>query len=292
MKHEIKNDKLRIAVGETGAELCNIQSVATGKEFMWSGDPAIWASTSPVLFPVIGAVKNGFVKYKGNEYEVPRHGFVRNNSKVKLISRTAESLTFGMKHDEELTKVYPFLFSFQITYTIEGNEIDVSHRISNEGADTMLFSLGAHPAFKCPINDDEGYEDYFLEFEHSEIASTWLLSNDGLVGSETKLILDQTDELPLTHSLFDNDALIFKNLKSRKVSLKSRKSTESVIVQYDDFNYLGIWAKPNGDFVCIEPWLGIADSADSDQQFETKEGILSLSAGETFEASYSITIIG
>ncbi|REA59719.1 aldose 1-epimerase family protein [Dyadobacter luteus] len=290
MKHEIKNGKLSIAVNETGAELCNIKSAATGKEFMWSGDPAIWGSTSPVLFPAIGAVKNGFVKYKGSEYKIPRHGFVRNNTNVELVGQTEESLSFGLTDDEELLKIYPFPFSFQITYKLKGNKIEVSHKITNRGTDVMLFSLGAHPAFKCPINEQEDYEDYYLEFEHPETASTWLLASDGLVGTDTKQILDQTNILPLTHSLFDNDALIFKNLKSRKVALKSKNTTESVIVTYQDFNYLGIWAKPNGDFVCIEPWLGIADSANANQQLEDKEGILSLQAGGTFEASYTIEI--
>lgn len=290
MKYEIQNNKLSITVDETGAELRNIKSVASGKDFMWSGDSAIWGSTSPVLFPAIGAIKNGFVKYQGNEYKIPRHGFIRNNADVKLIAQTADSLTFGLASDEELLKIYPFHFSFQITYTLKENKIEVSHKITNHGTEVMLFSLGAHPAFKCPINEQEDYEDYYLEFEHEEIASTWLLASDGLVGTETRQILNQTNTLPLTHSLFDKDALIFKDLKSRKVALKSKKSKESVIVTYHDFNYLGIWAKPDGDFVCIEPWLGIADNANANQQLEDKEGILTLQAGGVFEASYTIQI--
>jgi galactose mutarotase-like enzyme len=290
MKYEIENKLLRIAVNEAGAELSAIKSVTTGKDFMWSGDPAIWGSTSPVLFPVIGAIKNGFVKYEGNEYKVPRHGIVRNNRDVKLIDKTADSLTFELVSSVDSLEIYPFAFSFQIRYSLQENQILVHHRVINEGNDTMLFSLGAHPAFKCPLHDGDKYEDYYLEFEHSENDVTWLLTSDGLVSSETKPILNQTRILPLAHDLFENDALIFKNLKSRKVTLKSQTASEAVTVQFDDFSYVGIWAKTNGDFVCIEPWLGIADRADSDQQFENKEGILKLAAGKTFEASYSIEI--
>ncbi|SEJ33032.1 Galactose mutarotase [Dyadobacter koreensis] len=286
----IENDILKIGVNELGAELCQIQSKLSGKEYMWDANPDIWGSYAPVLFPVIGAVKNGYVLIKGKEFKVPRHGFVRNNPNVKLIEESRDSLTYGLKFSEKTLSIYPYEFDFLITFSLEGNKITVSHKIVNLGKQTMFFSLGGHPAFKCPVNDDEVYEDYYLEFEKTENASTWLLAKDGLVGRETKLMIENTNILPLDSSMFDNDALIFKNLNSKSVSLKSKKSSQVLHVEYSDFPYLGIWAKPNAHFVCIEPWLGIAETADSDQNFETKEGILKLDAGNTFKASYSIEI--
>jgi len=290
MIHQIENGKLRIAIQQTGAEICKIQSVATGKEFMWDANPDVWASYAPVLFPVIGAVKNGFVKHNGQQYAIPRHGFIRNNSSITLVEKTDNSVTLGLKYDEELLKIYPFQFEFQITYTLLGNRIEVSHKVINLDEDTLFFSLGAHPAFKCPLNEGETYEDYYLEFEKVETDSTWLLESDGLVGNFTKPMLHNTNILHLNGHLFDRDALIFKNLKSKQVSLRSTKSGQVVTLHYEDFPYLGIWAKPNAHFVCIEPWLGIADSFDSDQILEKKEGILSLEAGKTFQASYTIEI--
>jgi len=286
----IENDILKIGVNELGAELCQIQSKLSGKEYMWDANPDIWGSYAPVLFPVIGAVKNGYVLIKGKEFKVPRHGFVRNNPNVKLIEESRDSLTYGLKFSEKTLSIYPYEFDFLITFSLEGNKITVSHKIVNLGKQTMFFSLGGHPAFKCPVNGDEVYEDYYLEFEKTENASTWLLAKDGLVGRETKLMIENTNILPLDSSMFDNDALIFKNLNSKSVSLKSKKSSQVLHVEYSDFPYLGIWAKPNAHFVCIEPWLGIAETADSDQNFETKEGILKLDAGNTFKASYSIEI--
>ena len=290
VNHTIENDKFLISIKQTGAELCRIQSVTTGKEFLWNADPNVWASYAPVLFPVIGAIKKGFVKYEGKDYAVPRHGFVRNNEKVTVIEQTPLSLTFGLNFDDETLKIYPFEFEFQITYTLYDNTIVVSHQVINHGSRPMLFSLGGHPAFKCPLNDGEVYEDYYLEFEKVETDSTWLLEKDGLVGNITKPILHNTNVLHLNGHLFDNDALIFKNLKSKQVSLRSTKSGQVVTLHFEDFPYLGIWAKPNAHFVCIEPWLGIADSEDSDQNFEMKEGIISLEAGKRFSASYSIEI--
>ena len=290
MEHTIANEYLHISVKETGAELCRIQSSKTGRDFMWNADPAVWSSYAPVLFPVIGAIKNGFVKYLGEEYAVPRHGIVRNNANVKLTGKTATSLTFSLKFSDETLKIYPFEFEFEIIYRLEAHQIFVDHRVINHGNAEMLFSLGGHPAFKCPMNADEAYEDYYLEFEAVENDSTWLLTKDGLVGNDTRSVFDNTNILHLNHQMFENDALIFKHLVSNQVSLRSTKSAQVVTVHFADFPYLGIWAKTNGNFVCIEPWLGIADSADSDQDFETKEGILKLSGGKAFEASFSIEI--
>jgi galactose mutarotase-like enzyme len=290
MNHAIENDFLKIAVQETGAELCQIQSTVTGKDFLWDADPDVWASHAPVLFPVIGAIKDGFVKYKGKQYSVPRHGFIRNNANVKLVDQTANSLTFGLKFNEETLEIYPFQFEFLITYSLEANKLTVNHKVINHGDTEMLFSLGGHPAFKCPLHEDEAYEDYYLEFYAVENDSTWLLEKNGLVGNVTKPIFENTNILHLNKHLFDNDALIFKHLVSKQVSLRSIKSSQVITVHYDDFKYLGIWAKPGGNFVCIEPWLGIADNADSDQNFETKEGILKLGTTETFEAKFVIEV--
>jgi len=287
----IENDILIIGVNELGAELCQIQSKSSGKEYMWDANPDIWGSYAPVLFPVIGAVKNGFVLIKGKEYKVPRHGFIRNNPNLTLVEETAKSLTYGLKFSEKTLLIYPYEFEFLITFSLEDNKIIVSHEVVNHGKETMFFSLGGHPAFKCPVNDGEIYEDYYLEFEKTENASTWLLAEGGLVGNKTKPMIVNSNVLPLDSEMFDNDALIFKNLTSKSVSLKSKKSSQEVRIDYTGFPYLGIWAKPNAHFVCIEPWLGIADTADSDQNFETKEGILSLAAGKTFAASYAIEII-
>lgn len=257
---------------------------------MWDADPSVWASHAPVLFPVIGAIKNGFVKYKGEAYAVPRHGIVRNNPNVQLVSETIDSLIFGLTSDAESLEIYPFQFDFRVTYKLDGANIEVIHEVTNQGDGEMLFSLGGHPAFRCPLRDGEVYEDYYLEFETVEDAPTWLLEANGLVGNQTKPVLEHTNILHLHSHLFDADALIFKSLQSKKVALRSTKSAQVITVAYPDFPYLGVWAKPGGHFVCIEPWLGIADHADSDQDFEKKEGILKLAASETFRAKFTIGI--
>jgi galactose mutarotase-like enzyme len=288
--HTIENSTLKVTVNEIGAELCRIQSQATGMEYMWDANPEVWASYAPVLFPIVGELKEGTYLYQENNYQLPRHGIMRQNPKVKLSDKSEQSLSFMIEYDEDTLLVYPFKFRFTITFGLDGNRILVQHRVENLGEDKLYFSLGGHPAFRCPRYAFETYDDFYLEFEHRETVSRWLITDNGLLSGATEPVLADSAILPLKHSLFTHDALVFKDLRSRKVSLKSKKSSEVVTVSFPDFPYLGIWAKPAGDYVCIEPWLGVADSQSTDQKLEHKEAILLLPAQDTFSATYSIEI--
>lgn len=286
----IKNNEFHVSVKEIGAELCSIKSSSSGKEYIWQADPDVWAAHAPNLFPIIGCLKEDAFLYKGKEYACPKHGFFRKNDQVSLVEATENSLTFGLKYSEETLKFYPFKFEFSIKYSLEGNKLTLEHTAINHGEEEMLFSVGGHPAFTCPLNEGERYDDYYLEFEKPETAQTWYVQADGLIGKETRPVFDEPSIINLHAHLFDDDALVFKNLNSSKVSLKSRKSAQVLSMEFEDFPYLGIWAKPNADYVCIEPWIGIADSCDSDRNFESKEGLIRLHPGKRFVASYSIIV--
>ncbi|WP_111610218.1 aldose 1-epimerase family protein [Algoriphagus yeomjeoni] len=291
MRHKLVSSELSIEVNEIGMELSSIKNKASGLEYLWQGDPNIWNGQAPVLFPIIGALKNEFTFISGQKYEMPKHGLVRNSNKPKLVEKTDSSLRFRFSWDEETMLLYPFKFQLDILFTLENKTLKVEHIISNLGDKAMFYSIGAHPAFNCPLKDEEEYEDYFLEFEQYETDSTWVVEENGLIGLDQKLVLNNTATLPLNKNLFDKDALIFKNLKSRKVSLSHKSSGPILSVKFDDFNYLGIWAKPGAPFVCIEPWLGIGDSINSNQKFEEKDGILKLEPHQSDSKSYEITIL-
>lgn len=289
--YTIQNNILKIAVKKTGAELCKITSVKNKTEFMWDANPDVWANYAPNLFPIIGALKNDRYIFEGETYNLPKHGFLRGNRDFILDQQTKNNLTFKLRYNDTLLKTYPFKFEFYIIYKLIDNQLEVLHTVKNLGTKTMYFSVGGHPAFKCPVFDDENYDDYFLEFEHTENSKRHLINmENGLISSQKKTVFNNSKNIRLTHNLFNDDALIFKDLKSKKVSLKSNKNGHVLTVRYQDFKYLGIWAKPTGNYVCIEPWLGIADSEDSTQDFKTKEGILTLEANHTFNVSYYVEI--
>ncbi len=288
----LENEKLKIAVQKTGAELCKITSVKNNIDFMWHANPKVWGSYAPNLFPIIGALKDGSYLFENQKYKLPKHGLIRNNNKVLLKEQSQDALTFKLCYDENSLKIYPFKFEFLITYQLTDNIITVTHTVKNHDDTSMMyFSLGGHPAFKCPVYNNEAYENYFLEFEHLENSKTHLINmENGLISNTTKPIFNNSNILTLRHDLFNDDALIFKDLKSKKTTLKSKSHGAILSVSYEDFPYLGIWAKPNGDYVCIEPWLGIADNESTNQNLKEKEGILTLMPQQTFKASYSIEI--
>tara|TARA_R110000868_G_scaffold19310_9_gene83220 strand:+ start:4631 stop:5521 length:891 start_codon:yes stop_codon:yes gene_type:complete len=289
--YTLENDTLKITVNQIGAELCEIKSVKHKTDFMWDANPAVWGSFAPNLFPIIGALKEDTYTFENQKYTLPKHGFVRSNDHVKLIEQTANSLTFGLSYSEDSLKIYPFKFQFAITYTLKDNCIDVLHTIKNVDDKALFFSVGGHPAFKCPVFKDENYEDYSLEFETIENSKNHLINmENGLISSKTKSLFNNSNTIHLNHELFNEDALVYKDLKSRKVTLKSAKKGPILSVNFPDFSYLGIWAKPNGNYVCIEPWLGIADSETTNQNLKDKEGILKLDPNKTFKATYSIEI--
>lgn len=291
MLHSINNNFLKLTVNEIGMEMVSLISLSTNTELVWEANPSVWGSSAPVLFPIVGGLKDGEFYFEGNTFKMPKHGIVRGSTNVNLVDSSESQLTFELVWDEESIKVYPFKFRFFVSFILIGNRLKVHHEVINQDSQAMYFSLGAHPAFKVPLFENEVYSDYRLEFEHSENASTWLLDAQGTISNTQEMVLDDTSTLPLHEDLFKKDALIFKDLKSRKVTLKSKKSGSILSVIYPDFKYLGIWAKPKAPFVCIEPWLGIADSTNHSKKLEEKEGIIKLDISSHFEVEYEIEVL-
>jgi galactose mutarotase-like enzyme len=288
----IENEFLKISVQKTGAELCSVLDKSTHQEFMWNGDPAVWGSFAPVLFPIIGCLKENEFLVNGKSYNVPKHGFIRNNDCLEASILNENIIEFRYRYDENTLKNYPYLFEFVLQYILQDRTIHLKHTIVNhDDKEPMYFSLGGHPAFKCPLFDNEKYGDYFIEFEQVENDTTWKVTPDGLIDVTAIPYLVNTNRLKLHPLIFQNDALIFKNLKSRKATLKSNNHSFGVEISFADFNYLGIWAKPNASFVCIEPWLGISDSINSTKDFTKKEGIQRLEARTQQVYTYSIRLL-
>ena len=288
--HTIKNDFISVGIKSTGAELCSMKSNTKGTEYIWQANPDVWASHAPNLFPVIGLLKEGVYFYAGKKYEMPKHGFVRHNENLQVTKKAEDCITFELKYSEESLEIYPFRFVFEITFSLLEKTLTVSHKVRNYDDKALYFSLGGHPAFNAPLYEGEVYEDYYLQFDQSMNLETHLLNEEKLVSDRTSVVTENDDKIHLHKSLFDNDALIFKDIASKEVSLRSEKSGTILTVNYDDFKNLGIWAKPAAPYACIEPWLGIADVEGTNQDLKTKEGIIKLMPSKEFDASYSITI--
>lgn len=282
MNITISNNELSASINTKGAELFSLKQ--DEREYMWEGNQQFWGKHSPVLFPIVGTLKNNRYFFNGKEYGMTRHGFARDNEfAVKHLDNS--SVTFSFTSNEETRKQYPFDFGLEISYTLENNNLHISYTVSNLSSIDMPFSLGAHPAFALPGN----FEDYSLQFEKDEILWSTPLKNDLLTDDKINIPIT-SGELPLSYTLFENDALIFKNQISKEITIK-KNGNPFLKVSFNDFPHLGIWTKINAPFLCIEPWQGYSDLFNTTGNLFDKEGIVVLRAGSTFSASLYIEII-
>ncbi|MDB5010604.1 MAG: aldose 1-epimerase family protein [Mucilaginibacter sp.] len=285
----IQNDHYKIAIRTQGGELTSFYSKSTGIEHLWQADTDIWPWYAPTLFPIVGALNNNQLLVDGQAYPMARHGFNRQ-SELLLLESDAQSAKFSLPYCEKTLEVYPYKFDFQIHYDLIDTALRVTYKVINLDKKDIYFSVGGHPGFNVPFNKGEQYEDYYLEFEAEEKLYAHLLSSEGTFTGETQLVQMDGNKLPLNRDLFINDALVFKNMKSRMVTIKSTKHDQSLSVEFPHFNYLGIWAKTGGDFICIEPWLGCADTQGKQTDISQKEGIQKLNVGHVFESAFFISL--
>ncbi|MBS1588909.1 MAG: aldose 1-epimerase family protein [Bacteroidetes bacterium] len=285
---QLETQDLVVQIAQKGAELSQLYDKRTGIDFLWDADPKYWAKHAPVLFPIVGTLKNNQFIFKGKHYSLPRHGFARDHS-FELIFHQENEAIFEWSATSQTLLSYPFFFRFRIHYLIKQNALWVSYEVRNEGDEILYFSVGGHPAFKIPYIPNTRYEDYYLEFNLPETAPRWTLE-DNLINIEPTPFLINQRTIPLSHSLFSKDAIVLKNIQSSHVSLKSNTSNHGLSMQIDQFPYLGIWAAANAPFLCIEPWQGIADSINHNQNLLEKEGIVPLNSGSVWQRQWSVTL--
>jgi galactose mutarotase-like enzyme len=275
---------LEVKIKKQGAELCSVTDKKE-TEFIWQGNKDVWPRHAPVLFPIVGKLKDNRYHFEERSYELPQHGFARD-MEFSLLEHQINYCLFRLQSNEETKKKYPFDFDLEIAYELREAELITHYRIRNRSKGKMLFSIGAHPGFNCPLYPDEIFEDYYLEFENGQLIQSKL--KDGLISAEKTTLSPVDTKLPLSASLFENDALVFEDSQINKISLRSRKSSGSIILSCAAWPYFGIWTKKgNREFICLEPWHGIADSVSADQKLENKKGIIALDAGKEFECSFS-----
>ncbi|MGM9989049.1 MAG: aldose 1-epimerase family protein [Bacillaceae bacterium] len=287
---KLENNVLIAEIALHGAELKRLYNKETKIEHMWCADAAYWGRTSPVLFPIVGRLKDHVYMAKGEQYTLSQHGFARD-MEFTLVKQEVDCATFVVHSTEETLKKYPYEFELQITYKLTGHTIDVIWDVKNIGAEKMYFSIGGHPAFNVPMITGTKTEDYKLRLHCGENVKTYTV--DGGLISEATDILAPT-EISVTPAYFKNDAVVYGNVEA--ISIVTDKHDHMVHVTFKDFPYVGIWSPYNeatneiAPFICIEPWHGIADTVTSNGDFTQKMGINVLEEKETFHTVYSISV--
>ena len=283
----LENDDLRIVINPKGAELKSVVNKRTGLEYMWGGDPAFWGKTSPILFPIVGTLKNDSYLFEGKSYSLTRHGFARD-AVFQTKDRKDNLIVFSLTSTPASREKYPFDFELLVKYQVVADQLEVTYEVKNADNKSMYFSIGGHPAFKTPLVNGTAYEEYYLHFDQKENAERWPISPEGLIKSQSVPFFKDTSILKLTRTLFKDDALVFKQLQSTKISIRSDVHQHGLDFFFERFPFLGIWAAKNADFVCIEPWCGIADSESHDQQLISKEGIVKVDTNNHWARSWKV----
>ncbi len=290
-QHEIENEYLKVTVDDHGAELVSVFDKGSGLERIWCADPAAWNRHSPILFPFVGKVIGGVYRYEGKEYEMKtQHGFARD-AEFECVSVTKDSITHCLCSNDAMKAIYPFDFRLLVTHRfVPGSErmLEVVWEVQNPGEKEMFFSIGGHPGFTTPAGASETRDQYFLEFPGKESLEYILVSPESgfaVPWVSYPLALDQ-GYLPIANDLFDRDALIFENGQLSIVRIAKPDRSPYVTMECDGFPSLGIWSKPEGRFVCLEPWLGRVDDDGFTGELKDKAGEQRLAAGESRTYSY------
>lgn len=288
----LENEWLKVGVRGKSAELTSIVKKETNGEYLWCGDGKYWGWTSPILFPFVGKVRDGKYSYEGQTYEMNQHGFARDQE-FTLVSQTDTQIWFALESTKEMKERYPFDFRLEIGYLLEKNRVQVCWKVKNTDCRTIYFSIGAHPAFMCPLEGKGKQTDYYMGFETKEKELFFRLidGKSGLISpKEYPLELDEGLH-KIEKDRFDKDALVIEHGQTGKMFLAGPDKVPYVTVDFDA-PLFGIWSPAGKDapFICIEPWYGRSDSTEFFGTLEEREYENQAEPGEVFERSYTITI--
>jgi galactose mutarotase-like enzyme len=293
MQYVLKNDKAIVRFDTKGGTIVSIQD-SEGLEYLWQGDATYWSGQAPVMFPICGSLRNNKASIgEKMTCTMDRHGIVRK-LEFTFLRQTTDSITFSIRSSDELKIKFPYDFELQITYTLKNKTITTAYQIINLDSKPMPYFIGGHPGFNCPLLPGEQFEDYIVEFEKPEIAACpESVPATGLVNVGNRLpVLDHEAVLPLKHSYFSVDALIFDQLKSRSATLTNPSTGKGVKLDFAGFDYFILWSTSNeGPFVALEPWSGISTCNDESDVFEEKRGVKILPSKESAVHAFSITIL-
>ena len=281
MVYSAENSRFTLAVKEMGAELNSLKSKETGIEYIWNGNTDIWYGQSPILFPIIGRLLDDKYTLNGKEYSMDKHGIVRKRP-FTLVEKTEDSLTFVQTDDDESITKYPYKFELKVKFQLTEKGLKVTHTVKNNNDSVMYYSFGAHPAFNCQIGD-------YLEFNKDTSLKTERIDHESILIDEKFPVEMDGNKVVLTKDLFVDDALILSSFDSDSISIKS--NSHDRIIKFDfDSPFLGIWAKPNAPYVCLEPWWGVNDSYNKVSDFSEKRGIMALEPNSSKEFTWEVSI--
>ena len=294
MQYTLKNSSgLQAVVESHGGELVSFKDKA-GTEFIWSGDAAYWAGQNPLLFPIVGTLKEGKILIGGKTFEMARHGVARHGEYTP-VAQTEDSITLELTESEDTLAQYPFPFRVLVGQKLEENGFTTTLTVQNIGSSPMPFCIGAHPAFRCPIYPGERFEDYNIVFDKPETLPTQLLTPAGVIrDGETEPCLENQRAYPLRHEVFERlDTVILEGLASTGAALVHKDTGKGLHMAFRGFPVFALWTMgaKKAPYICLEPWHGCAAHSGETGRFEDKPHCVTLQPGEEKQLSYTVSLV-
>ncbi len=290
MRISLSNGSLRAGVQTLGGELVSLRD-RTGTEYIWQGDPAFWSGQNPILFPIVGNLKDGRVDIGGRSFEMARHGIARK-SEFAVVEQGEDFAVLELRESPETLARYPFSFVLRVRHRLLDNGFSTAFIVENPGETPLPFCVGAHTAINCPLSAGERFEDYVLTFDQPEDADTLLLTDQGLIRRGGTEPMISAGTVTLDYDTFRRlDTIIFQGLRSRQVRLRHRETGRGVSLDFHEFPMVAFWTKPGGPFLCMEPWHGCAALDDESGRFQEKPHVIELAPGEKKELAYTFSLI-
>lgn len=290
MLHTIENELLTCMIESNGAEIRSLKNKVTGEEYIWQIDESVWGSSSPVLFPAIGKIKESKVILEGKEYQMPKHGIVRNNDDLEFRQLSTSACCFTLNSSSKTKIQYPFDFSFSIEFSLKANRLMMNYIVENKDSVPMNFACGGHTAYACPLDAKTELSDYVVEFPNQEKLESHTLGDSGLLSNQKRNIEINNSTLTLSDTLFNQDALIFSNINHDSVRLRKKGEEKGIVVHFQGYPNLALWSKPKADYVCIEPWLGLPDNEIESLDLTEKTSYMTIDPGSMFQISIETEI--
>ena len=291
MQYSVENELLRLTVDTHGAEAVSLKNAA-GEEMLWQADPAVWKRHAPILFPWTGKLPGGTFEVDGKTYKGGQHGFARDVEHT-LVSQTADTLVFELQANAETLPKWPYAFVLRSTFALDGETVHHTLTVENPVEEQLRFGIGYHPAFALPFDDKHKTEDYEIRFDGLESPLCVSAMPNGLLNGQSYFLARNTEVIPLTDDLFDNDSHCMVNLRSAHVSVVEKDTGRSVICDVSGFPYTLIWsaAKKPLHFICIEPWQSLPGEENGPLEWEQRPCAASLKQGESWSTTLSTTFV-
>ena len=286
--HRIASPKLQAELSTEGAELRRL-ATADGLDLQWDGDPAVWSGRAPILFPVIGMLRDGRYTLDGRTYALPKHGFARR-SEFTVAAHGADTVTFRLEADGAPRAAYPFEFRLEVAFTVAGAALTVAAAVANLGDRPMPASFGFHPALRWPLPFGRPREDHRVVFDRDEPDPVRRIDMEGLLKPEPQPTPVTGRELAPRDQMFEADALIFDRVRSRRV-IYGAPGAPRIAVEFPDSPVLGVWTKPGAGFLCVEPWCGLPDPEGWSGDLADKPGGFTVAPGGSRRMSMTLTLL-